>query len=765
MTRRFCPRAALAALALAAVLSRGSVPAARAEPPSGPALARALDRVERHAVEVVLRFRKDLRADAEGASGVDPDSATEIHRRWRMSMRLPGFLVGDRRTVLCADADVAPGTIASAEVVPRGGTAVPARLHGFLRGAAALVVSCDADVAAEPLAFEDGGPASRSGADFVGSLAEGPTGLEAWAEPVSARARRPFGGTGIAFGAAEKPPAGLYGGGASRSAALLLDEEAVPVALRFGGGPGSNASLLRGRDARREVEAAVTFAALEEAARRLARDPRTVAVRLSWRAPDPEDEACAAPPAFARLADPGEPDAAVVRFGLAAAPDLVVVPETLPPPWIERIERVVVEPAGKEPVEGRFAGRVRGFGAFAVRLATSALPSLGAPRGPVPAAGAAFLAHVAAFRGGARRDEVARVRSAGVARGYGDRAWFASDRAVPRGAFLLSLEGEVLGLAADLVPEGLEPSPSWMRRGEEDGTRGVHALWFAEVGGAAALALDLDVRAMPRGAEDSRRLPWLGVECEPVRGALVAAALGVADATRDGARGLVVNHVYAGSPAERAGLARDDVLLWARRTNAGESAPPVDLADAPGALAWTDGAEVPRPWRPRGNALVRLLLAWETGTPYEVGYARAGTVRTALAAVEPGPRDVTSARRARDEGTGLLVKELTYEVRAGLRLAEGAPGVLVAEVLEGSPAALARVLPYEVVREVDGVPAAGPEAFAERLAAARAAGKASVRLVVLRLDRSRFVDLRLEGASDTGAAARRPAAPPGEPGK
>jgi hypothetical protein len=674
-----------------------------------------------------------------------------------MSLRVPGFLVLDRRTVLLADLDVEPGAVASVEVVPRSGTAVPARLHGFLRRAAALVVRAEADVSAEALAFDAGGPASRSGAEFVGSLAEGPSGTEAWAEPVPARARRAFGEAGISFGASERPPAGLLGGTAPRQAALLLDEDALPVALRFGGGAGSNASLLRGRDVAAEVASAVPFAALSDAAARLARDPGTVAVRIAWRETAPEDEAAAAPPAFARWADPGEPDGAAVRFGLAVAPDLVVVPETLPEAWIARIERVLVEPPGREPVEGRFAGRVRGYGAFAVRLPAAALPALASPRAEVPPLGGAFLAHVAAFRGGARRDEVVRARGAGTPRGYGDRARFASDRPVPPGAFLRSLEGEVLGFAVDLVPQDLEPSPTRMRRGLEDGTRGLHALWFAEVGGPAALGDALDVRAMPRSPEDARRLPWLGVECEPVRGPLVAAALGVAEATRDGARGLVVNHVYRGSPAERAGLRRDDVLLWARRSApAGEPTPPTDLVDAPGSLQWTDDAEVPRPWRPRGDAVVRLLSAWETGTPYEVGYAREGAVRTALAAVEPAPRDVTSALRARDEGTGLLVKELTYEVRAGLRLSDDAPGVLVADVVEGSSAALARVLPYEVVREVEGAPVPSPAAFAERLAAARAAGKASVRLGVLRLDRSRFVDLRLSGgaAPETGGAGR-----------
>ena len=113
--------------------------------------------------------------------------------------------------------------------------------------------------------------------------------------------------------------------------------------------------------------------------------------------------------------------------------------------------------------------------------------------------------------------------------------------------------------------------------------------------------------------------------------------------------------------------------------------------------------------------------------------------------VEQAPRDNVSAKKAKDEGTGLTVKELTYEVRASLHLDAKAPGVVVDDVEEGSSAAQARVLANELLLEMDGRPVADPEGFSAALGAARTAGRESVRVVVQRLDRSRFVDLRLAG--------------------
>jgi hypothetical protein len=199
----------------------------------------------------------------------------------------------------------------------------------------------------------------------------------------------------------------------------------------------------------------------------------------------------------------------------------------------------------------------------------------------------------------------------------------------------------------------------------------------------------------------------------------------------------------------------DDFLLSARRTRGpGADAPPVDLRESVNPPSWPDDSEVPRPWTPRNTPLVRLLGGWGLGTTYELEVCRAGTCRRVALTVEQAPRDVTSALRERDPGTGLTVKELTYEVRLALRLAPDAPGVLVSAVEEGSSAGQARIVPNELIREMDGRPVASPETFREVLSAARVAGKPQVRVVVLRLDRSRFVDLHLAD----GGVPPRPAA-------
>src|SRR5262249_31190527 len=152
----------------------------------------------------------------------------------------------------------------------------------------------------------------------------------------------------------------------------------------------------------------------------------------------------------------------------------------------------------------------------------------------------------------------------------------------------------------------------------------------------------------------------------------------------------------------------------------------VDLRDVPASSEWADGSEVPRPWAPRANALVRLLASWGEGVPYELEVLRDDGVVKVAATVEIGPRDATTAPPVRDAETGLTVQELTYEVRHGLHLAPEAPGVLVAAVEEGSPAAQAKVLANELLVELDGAPLEGPLAFTARLSAARAAGKREV---------------------------------------
>ena len=762
----------------------GAAPAAAspADPARPVPFARILDRVERHVVSVSLKFQKDLQAEAEGAVGVDPDSQTENYRRWRMSMRVPGFVVRDRRTVIASDVYFSPGAVRSVEVAGRDGAAVPATLRAFLPRCGAVELTTETDLPVEPLTFAAKVEVTPETPLFAGSLAEGLKGFETWAEALGTTRRRAFTGAGFSYGQPERANAGLGGNGLARTADLVVREDGTPMGFRFGGGVDLQESVWRGPDVLDDLGRAVPFASLRDVAAKVADAGYVHQLRVYYRTEESNDGGAGAFEMFSRFRSSfgghaGDADPEGRLYGLAVSNDLLVVPANIPEEAVKRIERIVVEDDGDPTIEAKYEGKVRGFGVFVVRLQGAYLKEkevLPADRLEAPPAEHAFLVHRVSRRSGARRDLVEYDRSLGTARGYGDRRWFVSEEAVPAGSFLLDLEGRVLGLAVDLMPEDVERGAARGRRGEDDGTRGVVAALFADLGDPESLAKDLDRRVLPQKARDSRRLPWLGVELEPLRGADVAEALGVSGPTRDGSRGLLVDRVYDGSPAARAGIAPDDVLLSARRTRGpGSDAPPVDLHDA---QEWdaSDEGPAPRPWRPRGDAVVKLLDAWGIGTTYDLEVLRDGRVTTKSLTVEASPPDFASAAKAKDEGTGLTVKELTYEVRAALHLDAKAPGVVVADVEEGSSAAQARVLGNELLLEMDGKPIADPAGFQATLAEARAAGRESVRVVVQRLDRSRFVDLRLAGppggAPKDGApkegdgAEEAPPAPGKEPG-
>lgn len=748
-------RAAAAALALGlAVL--GPAPAR-----AGDAAAAPLEAAARHGVLVHLRFQKDLAADATGVAAPDADAATEVYRRWRMSQRVPGFVVRDRRTVVVADVFVAPGAVRGIDVETLDGSRAAGRLVAFLPAHGAAVITTDVDLPATPLTAPPPPPPDGAAAPahdpttlWSAALAEGGDGLVATAEPLrdaSARLRDPKGA--VAAGRPRRPAAGLAGTAVARTAELLVGDDGTVAGVRFDsdplapGGPWTLPSVLAGLADARPLDALATGAA-GAAAR-----ARVHGVRLGFR-PGTADDEGAGVASFLSSPPPPEPDPDARYWGLAVSADALVVPAALPPSWVTRLVKVTVDRGDGTPVEGRYEGRVPNFGAFVVRVPGGGLDPLPDVRPAPPPPRHAVLVHRTAWRAGARRDGLAYDRSLGAPRGYGDRRFLATEGAVEAGAFLLDLDGRVLGFAAELQPDDVERVAP--RGGVDDGRRGVVAALFADLGAPASLTEGLDRRVLPAASRAARRLPWLGVELEPIRSGAVAEALDIAGPTRDGTRGLLVNHVYAGSPADRAGLKVDDVLLSARRTSGpGADAPPRRSTGGPNASDWPEASDATRPWTPRLNPLVRLLEAWGEGTTYVLEVLRDDAVVEVGTAVETGPADVGTAEEAYDAESGLAVKELTYEVRHALRLAADAPGVLVSSVDDGSTAQQARILPFEVLLEIDGKPLDGPRGFARAIVEARMSGRREARLVLLRLDRTRFVDLRIA----TGPSAA------GTPGK
>jgi serine protease Do len=163
------------------------------------------------------------------------------------------------------------------------------------------------------------------------------------------------------------------------------------------------------------------------------------------------------------------------------------------------------------------------------------------------------------------------------------------------------------------------------------------------------------------------------------------------------ADGALVEDVTAGSPAERAGLKRYDVITA------------------------VDGRGV------RGTSeLIRNIASREPGTSVTLQVAREGrTQQVEVQLVERPLRDAPEQAKPAvpskdgERGIGVSVQELTRQVRARFKLPDGLSGVLVTRVAPLSPADEAELSHGDVIIEINRTPIRTAADFREVAAAAR----------------------------------------------
>ena len=218
------------------------------------------------------------------------------------------------------------------------------------------------------------------------------------------------------------------------------------------------------------------------------------------------------------------------------------------------------------------------------------------------------------------------------------------------------------------------------------------------------------------------RRGWLGVRIQTVDEEM-AQALGM-----EKPMGALVAEVTPGSPAEEAGIEVGDVILR------------------------FDGQEVKEM-----RELPRIVAATEVGKTVRVVVFRKGKTQTLKVKVglleeeeeaeEPGAAGAGGAEGgvvALDE-LGLALAPLTEEVRERLGLEAEVAGVLVADVDPRGPAADKGIEEGDIIVEVGQEPVTTPEEVEEKVAAARAAGRRSVLLLIQSGPDLRFVPLPLAG--------------------
>ena len=492
-------------------------------------------------------------------------------------------------------------------------------------------------------------------------------------------------------------------------------------------------------------------------------------VRLEFREEAPEDGARRAPAA-------PEAREAVLYGLLLDAEGTILVPQALDRDTAQKIDSVTVAAAVSSDVSAGgstvltahvpprhpavFVGSFREIGAFVVRCDAlkGTPPARAAPEPADLARGRAYLACRADQRFGRRRTTIAPARVFQHEKGlHNVRRWSVPESLRP-GSVLFDIDGTWRAVVAE---ERMEEDPEaaafgreagaaagrYLRRlygGEEQAPRIYTAAEVKSVLADGAGAFD--PLAVPLSREEARRVVWLGVEYQGLTKDL-AEALDVQKPTQDGKQGLLVSHVYAGSPAERTGIRAGDILLWLRaagRPGLTELAlpdgrDPFEMA----ARAGRRRSEGAVPWRTRRNFLSMLLTQIGAGRKTTLGWWSGGAERTAELTLETAPPDFLSAPRFRAEEPGLTVRDLTYEVAYFQRIPLAGGGAVVAKIEPGSPAEVAKLSVSDLIRKVDADPVRDAASFGEALRKCRAAGRATVTLEVMNLGQTRFVDVAL----------------------
>jgi S1-C subfamily serine protease len=425
-----------------------------------------------------------------------------------------------------------------------------------------------------------------------------------------------------------------------------------------------------------------------------------------------------AEPAPSRFMPSDESRARAVVFGVPVDDQgSLFVAEDLPRDQVRRIEDLWVQD-GDTRREARFVGLWKDVGGFLVQvpgLKTRPLPALD---GAAPPPGDLFFSATLEDRFGRVRIRIEPNRIFRLDRGLAGAPRLHPRRRIPPGSLLLDFEGRLVGYATlDRKEEDLEELAAEASRDRfgfgrlGSGYVPEHLrrlLYFSERVGQFAPGPHFDPRAVPVSRKADKGLVWLGVEFQEMSKPL-AEALGIQDRelSNDGRRGLLVTELYPGSPAERAGIRVDDVLLCvavgegSARDLVGEQ----DRFGLAGRLGMMGlGERRPGsliPWKGTSNYLNTFLSGLGAGAQARFEVLRGREKRLVTIELEKAPVDYESADRHKDEVLGFTVKELTYEVRYYQKLDPAVTGVVVSRVESGSKSDVAKLPALSIITRVN----------------------------------------------------------------
>jgi hypothetical protein len=321
-----------------------------------------------------------------------------------------------------------------------------------------------------------------------------------------------------------------------------------------------------------------------------------------------------------------------------------------------------------------------------------------------------------------------------------------------RGTLVMDFDGRPIGLAmVERRPEEEKKggdSQDWRYRGRESAVKLYCMSKLAEAFANPDPRFDPNLK--PTDEREEKRMVWLGVETQPVTPELAEMLDGMTAGdviqrlTRRGEIGMRVTYVYAGSPAEKAGIQPGAVLLEIKEEGKDD---PIELKPSEGYgyrfsrfSRYYGGSQDIETLR--NNYLTKLLTRLGPGTRVSVAYVSGTEKKSQDFVLEWAPYDYSSAARFKDEKSGLTVKDLTYDIRAYLHLDASQPGVICAKVEPGEKASVAQIHASVILTEINGRAIKDVEDYQQRMEEIQAGangGIADIRL--LWMGKSRMVRL------------------------
>jgi len=256
---------------------------------------------------------------------------------------------------------------------------------------------------------------------------------------------------------------------------------------------------------------------------------------------------------------------------------------------------------------------------------------------------------------------------------------------------------------------------------------GVNTAIYSPTGGSVGIGFASPSNLISRVLSDLRefgkpRRGWLGVKIQDVTEE-IAESLGL-----DRARGALVAEVVGESPADKAGVQSSDIILAfdGKDVEKMRALPRIvaetNIGKDIGMVVWRDGAET------------RLRVS--------VGELDEDEVVVASRSNRSGRR---SPQRKEIDELGLVVAELTDDVRDRYELPEATSGLVVVDVDGDSDAAQKGLRPGDIIDEIQQTPVETAEAA---ISVINQAKKLDRRVVLLRVqsgENVRFVPLKIEG--------------------